>query len=258
MDSLPQYYRENFFSSDTLYSTVPSSSQFGVAGDPIPYTLRGDNFISGILLVSFVVLVVSLAHSRRFIIKQLKGFFYSHTDSPITETTDEVRFQIFLMGLSGLLMSVTVYQYATYYVADTYIIDSEILLIAIFATCFLIYALMKTVLYTIVNSVFFTPKLNQRWLKLFIFLYALEGIAIFPGAMLAVYFSISLKNIVYYFCFILFFFKILTFYKCWSIFFRQKGGFLQTFLYFCALEIVPLLILTSGMLLLIDNLKLNF
>jgi hypothetical protein len=29
-------------------------------------------------------------------------------------------------------------------------------------------------------------------------------------------------------------------------------------LYFCALEIVPLLILTSGMLLLIDNLKLNF
>ena len=129
---------------------------------------------------------------------------------------------------------------------------------AIFVACFLTYALMKTALYVIINSVFFTQRKSQRWLKLFIFLYALEGIAIFPGAMLAVYFSISLKNIVYYFCFILFFFKILTFYKCWSIFFRQKGGFLQTFLYFCALEIVPLLILTSGMLLLIDNLKLNF
>ena len=51
--------------------------------------------------------------------------------------------------------------------------------------------------------------------------------------------------------------KILTFYKSFTIFFYQKGGFLQIILYFCALEMIPLMMLWSGLLVITENLKIN-
>jgi hypothetical protein len=49
------------------------------------------------------------------------------------------------------------------------------------------------------------------------------------------------------------FVKILSFYKVYRIFFQRKTYFLQFFLYFCTLEIVPLAIL-GGVLMLIGKL----
>lgn len=48
------------------------------------------------------------------------------------------------------------------------------------------------------------------------------------------------KTIIYYVLAVVFLVKLLSFYKCYVIFFRQNGIFLQIILYFCALEIVPL------------------
>ena len=256
---LPQYYRENYFSSDTIFYTEHPGRDYGVAGDPVPYTIRGDSLLSTLLIISFVVLVVSIAQSRRFIARQTKNFFYlPHNDADIRETSIEVRFQVFLIVLSCLLLAIITYQYATAYVADTFVIDSNLALVSIFFGVFLAYMLLKVLLYQAVNSVFFDHQTNLRWMKTQLFINAAEGVLLFPVTLLLVYFSLSLETALYYFGFLLLFVKILTFYKCWSIFFRQNGVYLQTFLYFCTLEIVPLLNLIGGILILIDNLKLNF
>ena len=256
---LPQYYRENYFSSDTIFYTEHPGRDYGVAGDPVPYTIRGDSLLSTLLIISFVVLVVSIAQSRRFIARQTRNFFYlPHNDADISETSIEVRFQVFLVVLSCLLLAIITYQYATAYVADTFVIDSNLALVSIFFGVFLAYMLLKALLYQAVNSVFFDHQTNLRWMKTQLFINAAEGVLLFPVTLLLVYFSLSLETALYYFGFLLLFVKILTFYKCWSIFFRQNGVYLQTFLYFCTLEIVPLLNLIGGILILIDNLKLNF
>jgi len=52
--------------------------------------------------------------------------------------------------------------------------------------------------------------------------------------------------------------KILTFYKSYIIFFKQKRYFLQIILYFCALEIVPLFALWGGLLSIVDLFKIKF
>ncbi|MBR6129849.1 MAG: DUF4271 domain-containing protein, partial [Bacteroidaceae bacterium] len=62
----------------------------------------------------------------------------------------------------------------------------------------------------------------------------------------------------FYFVSIVIIAKILTFYKCWSIFFRQKSIFLQIILYLCALEIIPLLSLGGILVLVTDLLKVNY
>ena len=259
MDSLPLYYRENFFSADTLFYTEEGGHRLGVAGDPIPYTVVGDNLLLLLLLGSFVVLVVSIAQSRRFIIRQLKDFFYPpRSEAAFSETSIELRFQFFLVGLWCLLLAIITYQYTTFYLTDTFIIDNELLLMAIFFGVFAAYQLLRGALYVLVNSVFFEKAQNSLWLKTLLFIQSLETTLVFPALLLNIYFGFSLKKTIYYFFFILLWTKMLTIYKGWSIFFRQNGVFLQTFLYFCTLEIVPLLSLTGGLLTLIDNLKFNF
>jgi len=257
--ALPLYYREISYPGDTLYYTLHEGFLQGVAGDPVPYTTRTDSLLSVLLLMSFAILVVSVAQSKRFIVRQVKNIFYpSYNDSNISETSAEVRFQIFLVLLSCLLLSISVYQYIIRYVADTFVFDSDLQIMLLFFAIFAAYHLAKTALYQTVNRLFFSKQKSRQWARTYLFINASEGMLLFPVTLLLIYFNLSAVKSLHLFGFILFFAKILTFYKAYDIFFKQNGGFLQSFLYFCTLEIVPLLNLTGGLLILIDNLIYNF
>ena len=256
---LPQYYRENFFSNDTLLHPEISGGRFGVAGDPVPYTIRGDNMFTTMLLLCFIVFIVSISRVRHFISRQLKDFFYvSHHDDQMTETSGELRFQFFLVVLASLMLSIAVYLFVTHYVADTFVFDDDYLLVALFGVGFLTYFIVKGLLYTIVNNIFFEGKRNLQWMKIILFVTAVEGVLLYPAVLLQVYFDLSLQNVAYDYAFVLILVKILTFYKGWAIFFRLNSGFLQFFLYFCALEITPLLTIAGALLWIVNLLKINF
>ena len=256
---IPQYYRENFFSNDTMYHPEVTGARMGVAGDPLPYTIRGDSMFTSLILFCFMMLIVSLSQARRFIMRQLRDFFYlPHNDTNITDTSTELRFQLFLVLLTSLLLAITTYQYTTDYVTQTFVFNSDYLVIGTFFVVYLAYFSLKWLLYAMVNAVFFSGKQNVQWMKMQLFLTAILGVLLFPIVLLLVYFDLSLEKAVFYLFFVFIFTKILTIYKCWNIFFRRNGVFLQIFLYFCALEIVPLLGLAGGLWGLIEQLKINF
>jgi hypothetical protein len=54
------------------------------------------------------------------------------------------------------------------------------------------------------------------------------------------------------------FIKILTIYKSYVIFFRQKALYVQNILYFCALEMVPLLSLWGGLAVIVNQVRVIF
>ena len=87
---------------------------------------------------------------------------------------------------------------------------------------------------------------------------AMEGIALFPIVMLQSYFGISVQSAIIYAAIVLILVKLLTIYKCFVIFFRQNGAILQIILYFCALEIIPMLALAGFLVMIVDYLKINF
>ena len=256
--NLPQYYRETFFAKDTLLHPELTGGRFGVAGDPVPYTVRGDDAITSMLLVCFLAAVVVFAHSRQFILHQLKDFFYIRHGEHSSSETPATRFLVFLNLLTSLLLAITYYFYITSYVADTFVLDTPYELIAIFFGLFVAYFFCKAIVFQLVNAVFFESKKNIQWLGAFIFITALEGIALFPVVILQVYFNLPMQSVVYYFIFILVLAKILTFYKSWLIFFRQIDVFLQIILYFCALEIIPMLSFWGVLVMVTDELKVNF
>ena len=160
--------------------------------------------------------------------------------------------------LAVLLLAIATQQYVTQYITETFIVSNELTVIGIFFAVYLGFQLFRGIAYTIVNLVFYDKHLNLFWMKILLFIGASQGMLLFPGILLVAYFNLPLKNTAFYLCFILIFTEILTIYKGWNIFFRQNGGFLQFFLYFCTLEIVPLLSLVAVLGILIDDLKYNF
>ncbi len=257
--NIPQYYRETFFSNDTMFHAEIENTPVGVIGAPIPYTIRGDNMFTGLLLLCFMVLVVSLSQARHFIVRQLRNFFFlQHNDDNISETSTELRIQLFLVALTSLLMAISCYQFTTDFVAQTFVLDNDYQLVGLFFGVFLAYFVLKYALYAMVGAVFFSSKQNMLWMKQQLFITSIQGVLLFPIVALLIYFELSFQKAVFYFVFVFILTKFLTIYKCWSIFFRQNGVFLQIFLYFCALEIVPLLGLAGGLWGLIEQLKINF
>ena len=257
---LPQYYRESFFSKDSLFHPEISGGRYGVAGDPVPYTVRGDNMITSLLLACFVLALISFARSRDFIFRQAKEFFVIRRGGQVTEpteTTSEFRFQFFLAIQTCLLASVIAFLYTQEHLADNFILKSQHTLIWIFFGCFVVYFLAKSLLYAIVNGTFFDRKRNRQWQKSLLFLTCVEGVALFPSVMLQVYFNMSMQDTVIYAIIVVILTKILLFYKSFAIFFRQNGSFLQIILYFCALEFVPLFFLGGLLVTVVDFLKIN-
>jgi hypothetical protein len=257
---LPQYYREGFFSKDSLFHPELPAGRFGVAGDPVPYSIHNDSVITSILLAFFILVVIAIANIHEFIVRQFKNFFYIPREgtSEMTETGTELRIQVFMVFLSSLLLSLLFYFYTIHYIGDTFVLESQYYLIAVYLVLMIVYFTAKVILYSVVNSVFFDSKRKQHWFKTLLFISSMEGLILFPAVLLQTYFDMSEENVILYFTIVLFFVKILTFFKCYVVFFRRNVVKLQIILYFCALEMVPLIAFWVTLDIVVKSLKINF
>lgn len=258
--NLPQYYRETFFSKDSLFYSEMSGGRYGVAGDPVPYTIRGDNTMTALLICCFIIAMIALANTRGFLMRQVRHFFRepSGNTTEMTETTAEVRFQSFFVLLTCLLLSVVTFLYTLERVADTFILQSQYQLLAIFFGVFVAYFALKMLVYWVVNNVFFGKRKSVRWLKQLLFVVSAEGIALFPLVLLQSYFDLSIQKAVFYAAFVITLAKVMLLYKSFVMFFKNKAFVLQIILYFCALEIMPLLSLGGVLSMIVNQLKINF
>ena len=231
----------------------------GVQGILSPYAVSNDNTVTALLLGCFVMAMIAFAVSRNFIEKQIKSFFHvTRRKEVVTETAYEVRFQIFLIVQTSLLLSILYYFFAHGSGRGGLESESQLSVIGCFFGIFMGYFLIKNLLYKLVNWVFFDRKNNGQWRHTQIFLYALEGVLLFPMILLQVYFSLSLHAALIYTLIVMLFIKMLAFYKSYTIFFKRMGASLQIILYFCALELMPLMVLW-GILFITDNyLIINF
>ena len=257
---LPQYYREGFFSKDSLFHPELAGGRQGIAGDPIPYSIHGDDILTSILLLLFLLTVVAFSNTRQFIARQTKSFFYFHREgtTEASETVNELRFQLFLAFQTCVLVSLAFYFYTTYFIGQTFVLVSHYQLIALFLAITIAYFLFKSGLYAIINAVFFDSKKIRQWTKSYLYIIALEGVLLFPAVILLAYFGLNIHSASIYVAITLLIVKFLTFFKCFLIFFQRNVVKLQIILYFCTLEIVPLLVFWGVLVMTANSLKINF
>ena len=257
---LPQYYREGFFSKDSMFHPELQGGRYGVAGDPVPYSVRNDNIITSLLLACFIFAVIAFANARRFIIRQAKDIiFLPHEGTTeFSETSNEIRFQLTLVLITSLLIALLFYFYTLRYIGETFVLRSQYTLITIFMGITVAYFLLKTGLYSVVNHVFFDGKRNQQWIKALLFIISVEGVLVFPAVVFGAYFELDTESVMYYVIFAVIIVKMMTIYKCYIIFFRRNVVHLQIILYFCTLEMIPLLVYWDVLVITANNLKINF
>lgn len=257
--SLPQYYKESFFSDKDYFHPEIIGGRQGVAGDPMPYTIAGDNMMSLLLLVCFVATMISISRSRTFIARQVKSFFLVQrgNTTEVTETSAEVRFQLLLLAETCILLAVLFLSYLMEAETTTYTV-SQFRFIEILTGVFAGYYLAKYILYQLVNWVFFNEKNIQQWNVAYLFMQAMQGVLLLPLVFVQSFFNLSIGYAAIYFIIVAILFKFLEFYKQQQIFFPQNGRFLQNILYFCMLELVPVFIIWNILGIISEYLEINF
>ena len=257
---LPKYYKESFFAKDTLLHDELQGGRYGMAGDPMPYTLRQDNVLTPLLIFLILMLILCISRAWKSIAFQLRNFFHKVRANSLLEreSSAERRYLIFAEIYTAVIMSLLFYFFANEYISDTYITYSEYTLMGIFFGGFLALINVEHLLQTSVSKIFFNTRQGEQWTLVKMIVSAFEGIFLTPALLIVAYFGMSLQIVAFYIAIVLIFAKITLFYKANQIFFDKKSAFLQNFLYFCTLEVIPPVILWAVLTAVANYLKVNY
>ena len=222
----------------------------GFEGTPISYSPRTDDAIALTLLVCFFLSSIALARGKKFLSQQVKDFVLHRERTSIfdSSTAADVRYLLVLVLQTCVLSGITFLNY--FHDTCPALMDhvSSLLLLGIYVGFCLAYFLLKWLLYMFLGWTFFDKNKTNIWLESYSALIYYVGFALFPFVLFLGYFDLSLTNLVIIGSIILIFTKILMFYKWIKLFFHQFSGLFLLILYFCALEIVPCLLLYQGMI----------
>lgn len=222
----------------------------GFEGTPISYSPRTDDAIALTLLACFLLSSIALARGKKFLSQQVKDFMLHRERASIfdSSTAADVRYLLVLVLQTCVLSGITFLNYFHDTCPALMNHVSPLLLLGIYVGFCLAYFLLKWLLYMFLGWTFFDKNETNMWLESYSALIYYVGFALFPFVLFLVYFDLSLTNLVIIGSIILIFTKILMFYKWIKLFFHQLSGLFLLILYFCALEIVPCLLLYQGMI----------
>lgn len=235
-------YDKNFFSSTSLFHAETVIRPSGMYSAPQPYLLRDDDWITGILLCCFPLLMIVFSHSKKFVRQRIRDFFLNHMEKeklfPM-DTGNAAHHTVYLFLQDGLLGGLLFFDY-TQATRDFFMLPfSPHVLLGVYAATCWAYLGIKQLLYLFVNWIFFDKEHRSAWLKSYSFLVSAEGVLFFPLALVAVFFNFPVRNVILCTLLLVGFIKLLLFYKTFCIFFKENHGFLHLIAYFCALEILP-------------------
>lgn len=239
--------------SDSLQLAQIHSAQeviSGFEGTPIPYSPRTDDAIALTLLACFFLSSIALARGKKFLSQQVKDFVLHRERTSIFDsfTAADMRYLLVLVVQTCVLSGITFFNY--FHDTSPALMNSvsPLLLLGIYVGSCLAYFLLKWLLYMFIGWTFFDKNRTNIWLESYSTLIYYAGFALFPFVLFLVYFDLSLTNLLIIGTIILIFAKILMFYKWIKLFFHQFGALFLLILYFCALEILPCLLLYQGMI----------
>ena len=232
----------------------------GFKGMPIPYSPKLDDGITILLLCCFFISAYVLSRSRKFLVQLMKDFLLNRERTSIfaATTAADMRYMLLLILQTCVLGAVCTFNYLIDVRPDLGERIPPYILLGVYLAIALLYLFWKWVTYSFLGWIFFDGNRTSLWMESYSTLLYYLGFALFPFALFLVYFDLSLLATVIIGLFLMFFTKILMFYKWIKLFCNNLYGVLLLILYFCALEIIPCFIVYRGVLQVNDYLIINF
>lgn len=231
----------------------------GMPGIPVPYLLRTDGVITIILFLCLVLVTYIFSAGRKHLLGQFRVFASSRERTNLFDdvAVSDARYHLMLVFHTCVQIGVCLYGYFTISSSVVPSSVSHLFWLLLFIGVAVVYMIAKWVEYSLINWVFFSKAKNRIWLESYFNVMSWLGILLLPVVLLIVYFDLSPQKALYLILFVLFFAKMLLFYKCFSNFFGKFHGAIHLILYFCALEILPDLLMWKGIVIASNNLILN-
>lgn len=232
----------------------------GFKGMPIPYSPKLDDGITILLLCCFFISAYVLSRSRKFLVQLMKDFLLNRERTSIfaATTAADMRYMLLLILQTCVLGAVCTFNYLIDVRPELGERIPPYILLGVYLAIALLYLFWKWVTYSFLGWIFFDGNRTSLWMESYSTLLYFLGFALFPFALFLVYFDLSLLATVIIGLFLMFFTKILMFYKWIKLFCNNLYGVLLLILYFCALEIIPCFIVYRGVLQVNDYLIINF
>lgn len=232
----------------------------GFKGMPIPYSPKLDDGITILLLCCFFISAYVLSRSRKFLVQLMKDFLLNRERTSIfaATTAADMRYMLLLSLQTCVLGAVCTFNYLIDVRPELGERIPPYILLGVYLAIALLYLFWKWVTYSFLGWIFFDGNRTSLWMESYSTLLYYLGFALFPFALFLVYFDLSLLATVIIGLFLMFFTKILMFYKWIKLFCNNLYGVLLLILYFCALEIIPCFIVYRGVLQVNDYLIINF
>ena len=232
----------------------------GFKGMPIPYSPKLDDGITILLLCCFFISAYVLSRSRKFLVQLMKDFLLNRERTSIfaATTAADMRYMLLLILQTCVLGAVCTFNYLIDVRPELGERIPPYILLGVYLAIALLYLFWKWLTYSFLGWIFFDGNRTSLWMESYSALLYYLGFALFPFALFLVYFDLSLLATVIIGLFLMFFTKILMFYKWIKLFCNNLYGVLLLMLYFCALEIIPCFIVYRGVLQLNDYLIINF
>ncbi len=220
----------------------------GMSGIPLPYELRSDWMVTALLFLCFIFVSYVLAHGKGHLLHRFKNFTSNKERASLFDeaTGSDTRYTAVLIVQTCLLSAFCMYDYFSEHDVQLFARIPHYLLLGIYTTFTFSYFVIKRLMYGFINWIFFDKKRNDLWIEAYFNVLIGAGFLLFPLVLLIIYFNLSSQIALYFIGFLLIFSKILLFYKCVNNFFHKIYGAFHLILYFCTLEVIPLLMLWKG------------
>ena len=248
------------------------NSPLFVVGETRPFWMGDDDIVSGALIVAFVCMALVFVANGVFVVSRIAAFFRNHNRSGFAAFPPDVAFEgkgLLLLALAVLWGALLYYLLGAAW-AQTNVLaavpaqqlpqwaqtalawcvgvwQSPYFLLGLGTVAALLYYLLKLWLYRLVNNVFFAPDVADDWQGFYLLHLFVMAVLLLPIALGAVYSNMPPKLVFYLTFGIVIFAKISLFYKQFHVFSVVKISFFHLLLYFCTLEILPLLLLYKAL-----------
>lgn len=217
----------------------------GIAGNPVDYRFRNDDYVTSGLLLNFFLIALVVAGSWRFLRGQLADFFYTRERPNLfNEREDNVLHgRFFLVMQTCFMVGILFFGCVQAFLPETFAQASPYVILGVGTGVMALYFMFKLTLYTIVNHTFFSPARCRQWTDMYLISVFATGCGLMPLALALVFFDLPVSDTSIAGILLLSLVKILLLYKCYHIFFNRTLGSTHLILYFCALEITPIALL---------------
>lgn len=238
--------KDGLWADSTYYITGSRLPDHGMLSDVRGYMAGSDSIITGGLILMFIIGASIFAKFRWILLYKIKEFFSDkrkYSEENINTNSNDITSSLIMTCISAISAGVICFSYMAGTTATMPYGKPPYAIIGYVAVGGMLYFGIKCAVYSFVNSIFFNKEDSKKWLTSYLLIASLSAFASYPLAMASVFMNLSVQEMSICILFFVILCKILLLYKLFTNFKIRKYGISLIFLYFCAVEIMPMFII---------------